>query len=320
MENQSKEQDKVQKKEEKKPLNFLKHNFWMITSIILLLALLAVMFWPSGVNKTKAGEELVTFLNERVGGGVTLKAVEDIGSLYEVTVVYRGQEIPVYITKDGKYFVQGATEIAPITGQAVENGAETSSQEIPKSDKPKIELFVMTYCPYGTMAEKGLIPVIKELGNKIDAKIRFVHYFMHGDKEEQETYTQLCIREEQGNKFLDYLSCFLEDGNSTRCLTKAGIDKAKLDSCLTTNKSKEYYESDSELSEGYGVQGSPTLIINGVEVSSGRSPAAYLSTICSAFNSNQEECSKNLSTETPSPGFGSTTTTSSSQSSGGCGA
>ena len=80
---------------------------------------------------------------------------------------------------------------------------------------------------------------------------------MHGDKEEAETYNQVCIREEQSAKYLDYLTCFLEDGNSARCLTKAGVDQTKLNVCLSTNKSKEYYAQDSALSQEYGVQGSP---------------------------------------------------------------
>ena len=51
--------------------------------------------------------------------------------------------------------------------------ADTStSTTVPKSDKPLVELFVMAYCPYGTQAEKGLIPVIELLGDKIDASIK----------------------------------------------------------------------------------------------------------------------------------------------------
>ncbi|MBI2124670.1 thioredoxin domain-containing protein, partial [Candidatus Pacearchaeota archaeon] len=193
-------------------------------------------------------------------------------------------------------------ELMPITATGDATSQASSSQAI-KSAKPKVELFVMTYCPYGTQAEKGLIPALNLLGDKIDAKIRFVHYFMHGDKEEQETYTQLCIREEQSGKYLSYLECFLEDGNSARCLAEAGIDKTKLNSC-TESKAKGYYASDSALSNSYGVQGSPTLIINGQEASSGRSSSALLSAICSAFSNEPEECSEQVSSEDPAPGFG----------------
>jgi glutaredoxin len=185
---------------------------------------------------------------------------------------------------------------------------EESSTEVIKSDKPTVELFVMTHCPYGTQAEKGFIPAIKNLGSSIDAQVRFVHYFMHGDTEEAETYNQVCIREEQSAKYLDYLTCFLEDGNTTRCIKKVGIDQAKVNKCVSSGKAKEYYSFDSQLSEGYGVQGSPTLVINGVQISSGRDAASMLDSICGTFNNAPSTCGASLSSTSPSPGFGTGTT------------
>ncbi len=235
-----------------------------------------------------------------VGGGVEYIDYEDLGNIYQINVKYKEDEIPVYITKDGSYFVQG---ISPLTAQAIQEPQTVEQQEVPKSDNPRVDLFVMTHCPYGTQAEKGFIPVLELLGGEINGKIRFVHYFMHGDEEEQETYRQLCIREEQSNKFIDYLSCFLEDGDSNRCISKIGIDKAELDSCVS-GKAKDYYDEDSSLSQEHGVRGSPTLVINGQIVSSSRSPQAFFDTICSAFNTESSTCQESLSSETPSPGFG----------------
>jgi hypothetical protein len=60
----------------------------------------------------------------------------------------------------------------------------------------------------------------------------------------------------------------------------------------------------------YGVQGSPTLVINGAQISSGRDSAGLLKTICSAFNTAPSECQKQLSSASPSAGFGEGTDTS----------
>ncbi|MBU1622296.1 MAG: thioredoxin family protein, partial [Nanoarchaeota archaeon] len=60
---------------------------------------------------------------------------------------------------------------------------------------------------------------------------------------------------------------------------------------------------DQECNE-YGIQGSPGLVINGASVSSGRSPAEYLTTICAAFNEVPEGCDAELSAQSFSPGFG----------------
>ena len=200
----------------------------------------------------------------------------------------------------------------------------SSSQNIPKSDKPKIEAFVMAYCPYGTQMEKGLIPVVNLLGDKIDFEIKFVSYAMHPSQGEvEEELNQYCIQEEQNDKYLSYLSCFLEAGDGEGCLTKTGIDKTKLKSC-TDKTDKEFniianlndkskwsggrfpqfniYKTDNEK---YGVQGSPTLIINGQKSQSGRDSASLLNAICSSFNEAPEECSTDMTSfGTPAPGFG----------------
>jgi hypothetical protein len=175
----------------------------------------------------------------------------------------------------------------------------------------------MTHCPYGTQAEKGFIPFMDAFGENIDAKIRFVHYFMH-EPEETETPIQICIREEQSEKFIPYLKCFLEGNgvvdpnyglvmegkNSQECMKEVGVDEDKVQSCVDSGKWEEYYAVDSQLSQSYGVQGSPTLVINGVIVSSGRSPSAYQSAVCSSFNEAPEECDLALDSNTPNPYFG----------------
>ncbi len=305
----------------------VKKNPWMIVSVILavvVIVLLVMMYTSSSVSgKTVTGkvaaDNVVKFAQGQ-GLAATYTDVNDLGAFYEVNLSMNGQEFPVYVTKDGEKM---ATGLIPLTGSATTNPTTpTTPKEVTKSDKPKVELFIMTHCPYGTQAEKGIIPAYKALGAKADTKIRFVHYFMHGEKEETETYNQVCIREEQSAKFLPYLECFLEDSDSARCLTKAAIDKTKLNACLANDKkkAKEYYEVDKKLSNEYGVQGSPTLIINGGEASGGRDSASYLSSICSAFNTAPTaECSKQLSSASPSPGFGTSTAAAGSASAAQCG-
>ena len=293
-------------------------NPWMPATIILAIIVLVLIITNfTGITgnaitgnviaEEDAGDKIMNYLNARTGGGIEYVSAEDLGDIYEVTVKYQGQEVPVFITKDGEYFIQGAIPITTETQTPSQTQQTQQPQEVIKSDKPQVELFIMTHCPYGTQAEKGIIPVFELLEDKIDGSIKFVHYFMH-EPEETETPIQVCIRQEQSNKYLDYLKCFLEDGDSNKCLTQTKIDKTKLDVCIDS-KSEEYYNTDSTLSEGYGVGGSPTLVVNGEQVNSGRSSDAYLQTICSAFNTPPEECNQELDSESPSPGFGYSVTT-----------
>lgn len=310
----------------------IRHNPWVMSTIVLVV--LVVIVLVSGftgstgkvVSESKASDNLLGFLNTQTGGGVSYVSSEDLGLLYEITVQYNGQDIPVYVTKDGKYYVQGISELSSSeTSESTEN-----SQDIPKSDKPVIELFVMSYCPYGTQAEKGILPVLNLLGDKVDFELRFVYYAMHPSYGEvEENLREYCIQKEQEDKFNDYLECFLDEGDSDGCLVEVGIDTAKLDLCyaaadeefsVTANLEDEsswlsgrypLFDVDKELNEQYDIGGSPTLIINGEVVSSGRSPAAYLDTICQAFTEGNvpEVCETELISDSYVSGFGWTTST-----------
>jgi hypothetical protein len=69
----------------------------------------------------------------------------------------------------------------------------------------------MSYCPFGTQAEKGILPVVNLLKDKIDFKVKFVNYAMHGKKEIDENNLQYCIQKEEPNKYNSYLTCFLKE-------------------------------------------------------------------------------------------------------------
>jgi len=193
--------------------------------------------------------------------------------------------------------------------------------DLEKQEIPKVELFVMSSCPYGTQIEKGILPVVEALGDKIDFELKFCDYAMHGEQELQEELRQYCIQEEQNDKFIDYLKCFLKEGDSESCLTEIGIDTDALDTCVA-NTDDEYKVMENfadqstwkgsfptfnifkEEVDKYGVGGSPTFVLNEVNVPTGRSPAALLTTICQGFTDKPDECNIELSTANPTPGFG----------------
>lgn len=295
----------------------VKKNPWMLSSLALGVVALILLFLVSSggitgnaIGEKKVGENLINFIEAQQGAGSAevVSVVKESG-LYKVNVNVQGQLIPVFVSLDGKY---AFAQPIPLTGDALLNaGSQQVEQprDVPKSDKPKVELFVMSYCPYGTQMEKAILPVVSALKDKIDFKLRFTHFTLHGEKEDTEDFRQLCIREEQGTKLLPYIQCILNStdpyapADVNQCMKNTGIDTNKVDSCMKT-KAVDYYAVDSELSQGYGVQGSPTLVINGVQASSARSPSSVLSTICSAFNNEPTECNSNLPTQSASPGFG----------------
>jgi len=283
-------------------------NFWMIATIVLVILLLGTLIYNSltTISAKKAGQLLTTFAESQ---GVTLDVTKVVSKdgFYEVTAEIQGQSGSFYITKDGKYFT---SSILPITSSSASANTDSETAvEVPKSEKPKVELFIMSYCPYGTQMEKAILPVLTTLGSKVDATIRFTHFTLHGEKEDTENFRQICIRQEQPTKFLAYLQCTLNstDPNSpadpTACMNKLSINVAGVNSCIKS-KAADYYKVDSDLSQSYGVQGSPTLVINGVQANVARSPAAILEAVCAAYNNAPSECSTQLPTAQASAGFG----------------
>ena len=210
----------------------------------------------------------------------------------------------------------------PANVQLAQNNEPAPPPIVPKSDKPKAELFVMSYCPYGLQMEKAYLPAWDLLKKKADIDIKFVSYAMHGEKEVVENTVQYCIQSEQNDKFQNYLKCFTGSGNTESCQTSAGISKSKLNSCVAATNKKfaildklkdqstwlsgqfPIYPIHEGLNDQYGVQGSPTLIINGTEVQIARTPESVKQAICAAFNDAPAECDQTLSNNSYDPGFG----------------
>lgn len=323
-------------------LEKVRKNPWMLATIVLGVVLVVSLIIRSGgttgsiVSSDVAAQNLISFIEAQSGSAPELVSSQKNGSFYEVVVKYQGQDIPVYVSLDGNYI---APSIIPLNvqAQAATGGEQTSVQiDVPKSSKPKVELFVMALCPFGLQTEKGILPVVNLLKDKIDFKVKFVYYAMHDKTEIDENTRQYCIQKEQASKFNAYLACYLNEGKSEDCLTTAGIDKAKLDSCVASadkqfNITANYNNKDNWISgqfprydvnladnNKYNVAGSPTLVINGVEVSVGRDSASMLKAVCSAFTTEPSECSQTLSSTKPAAGFGYSASSSDSGANAGC--
>jgi protein-disulfide isomerase len=297
------------------------------------------------LSPDEAKAKALDFINKNLVQGTTasITSVTDYSdSLYKLSVQVGTNNIDSYMTKDGKQFFPQAMNIDDVNNGTVATGDSGSTPaapvvptDLPKNDKPKVELFVMSHCPYGTQIEKGIVPVMKTLGNKADIQIKFVNYVMHGESELVNNIDQYCINKEQPEKYTDFLSCFLKAGDATGCMASTGIDKKKHDACYSAtdkqynltadfnDKSKwngsfpTFAINDAE-NKAYGVQGSPTLVINGKQVESNRDSQSLLTTICAAFNNAPSECQTKLDTATPSAGFGEGTAAAGSGSAAAC--
>lgn len=304
-----------------------------IAAVIIIVAIVAGIVWSkkdlaNELSAQDASAKAETFINDFLmpsGSQAKILETSEEYNLYKM-IIDIGSEAPVesYVTKDGALFFPQALEIEKIN-QDENNGASANNNPaapvvVNKSDKPNIELFVMSYCPFGTQMEKGLLPVLELLGDKIDFTLNFNDYAMHEKKELDENLVQYCVQKEQPEKLTAYLSCFLEAGDRAGCLA-ANTNESKIQNCVSATdkefKVTENYNNKVDwkgnfpgfnvqkaANDKYNVGGSPTLVINEGTVSSARDSASLLRTVCAAFNNAPEECNTQLNSQSPTPGFG----------------
>lgn len=319
-----------------------KNKKMIVAAIILVVVIVGGLalkkYWTEKVDvgQDVIKEKVQNFIKENAPAGVKaeIKEVTKEGVLYKVNLEISAegagspQKVPFYVTRDGKRLTQQVIELDAKKEEAKQPAVTEKTEPEQKMDIPEVDLFVMSYCPYGTQIEKGILPVVKLLGNKIKFNLKFVDYAMHGEKEVNENLRDYCIQKTQPTKLNAYLECFLKKGEGTEsaCMKTAGVNVAQVNTCVSAtdkqfsvkanlaDKSKwsngtyPPFDVDKEAVLKYGVQGSPSLVINGTKVGASRDSASLLKLVCSGFNTQPKECSQTLSVTAPAPGFGEGTT------------
>jgi glutaredoxin len=302
----------------------------IVTSIIVIIAIALIgggIFYISkkknplgmlasisgAISSQEAGNKAIDFINKNlVKEGVTasLKEIKEESGLYKATIKITQkegeQDADVYVSRDGKFlFLNPPIEMKEI---------EKKPTEAPKTEKPDVKLFVMSFCPYGNQAEDLMKPVMNLLKDKIDVKLNYIvskdsdgkYKSLHGDQELNQDVREICVFKYQKDKFWDFVYKINEkctSQNADTCWEQQakdlGIDTEKIKSCQQTEANTLLAEEE-KLVQQYGVSGSPQLFINGVEYNGDRSSEGYKSGICSGFTTPPQECQQTLSTEASS--------------------
>lgn len=147
--------------------------------------------------------------------------------------------------------------------------------------KPEVELFVMSYCPYGVQAEQELLPFFEKYGNTIDFKLRFIvgkedtsaenaggqvqFTSLHGEPELVENKRQMVIAELYPDKLFDYLLCRADHLQEAwvNCAKDVGLDASRIAQAAAAEKVALALVEDIQRKEALNIKGSPTLVIDG---------------------------------------------------------
>jgi len=187
-------------------------------------------------------------------------------------------------------------------------GITVEEEYYPKQNRPDIQLFTRSYCPYCIKARQELHNLVKK---EFKDLIEFQPYYiaqiengeliaMHGEDELEENQRQICIGEIYGlGQWLDYTEIF--DGycfenpqdDQTECaniiIMKEQLDQIQIDSCIPELGYK-YAIEHAKKALANDIYASPTLLVNGQEVTGARTKQEYRKIICASFTTRPDAC------------------------------
>ena len=179
----------------------------------------------------------------------------------------------------------GFTEVVALHTKDVDHSREPMNLEelltsrIARMGKPTLELFVMSYCPYGVQAEEKIIPTVKKFGDAIDFKLQFIaqekkepsaqditpFVSLHGYPEVAENIRQLLIAQEYPDRYLDYVLCRGKklDKSWEACAQKLGINVARIQALFDAPEAEQLFRENIRRATELGVRASPTILVDG---------------------------------------------------------
>ncbi len=136
-----------------------------------------------------------------------------------------------------------------------------------------VELFIMSYCPYGVMAVNELKRLQEAFGKDVKVEIHYVLAnedgeirSLHGEEEILEDARQLCVAKSAAAKLLPYMWCLYKDGEAAdpkTCLQSVGLKADEIEACATGEAGKQMLLAETKLAETLEIEASPTWIVHG---------------------------------------------------------
>jgi len=178
----------------------------------------------------------------------------------------------------------GFAEVVELHTKDVDHSRESMNLEellasrIARMGKPTLELFVMSYCPYGVQAEEKIIPIVKAFGDTIDFRLQFIaqekatpsaqditpFVSLHGYPEVAENIRQLLIAREYPDRYLDYILCRGKklEKSWEDCAEKLGIDVAKIQALFDSPEAEQLFRENIRRAAELGIKASPTILVD----------------------------------------------------------
>lgn len=168
-----------------------------------------------------------------------------------------------------------------------------------KDARVRVELYVMSLCPFGVQAGNGLLPTAKKYEKQIDLRLGFIvsaepgapgqppkFRALGGEPEVRENIRQLCAKELAPKRYFDYILERNKDYRSQDWRTPAkavGLDPAALERCADGPQGRDLLINNIPAAQERQATASPTIYIDGASYVGGRTPEAFEWVICEAL-------------------------------------
>jgi hypothetical protein len=281
-----------------------------------------------GSSKKQLAQKAVDFINNnglsQLPASLSGDVVEQNG-LIKFKIKIGTNEFDSYLSKDGKLLFPQAIKIEDTNSELSNTGSQPTEEQkrqaaeaIQKTDNPMLEAYVVSACPFGVQMQRAMADAINSVPDLAKyVKARYIGNVsedgknieaMHGAAEAAENLRQICIREEQPNKYWNYISCYIKAGEASSCEKTASVDSSALSGCVANSaRGIAYAKKDFDLNTKYNVEGSPTLILGESLIDEsmfgGRSSDGIKNIVCAAFNSKPAFCSQTLNTTEAAASF-----------------
>jgi len=306
------------------------------TPLIVILGLAAVflllkIFNIGGGDLNTLKTKTIPTAIQKVLGDSSRKfkvnSLKEVSGLYEFELEFTdgNGKFTSYMTKDSKILFTSGIKLDTLNAKGGASSSQAEAKkltcnDVKKSDKPNLTAFVVSNCPFGLQMQRVFKAALNEapemeqsitiryLGSVDNGKITS----MHGDEEAKENLRQICIREEQKEKYWPYVNCYMQAGKTDECLASSGVDQASMESCTTdSNRGLKYAQADFDLANKYQIGASPTMLVNDQQVVSefdfgGRNPNALKEVLCCASNTKGAVCGKTLASASYATAFSTT--------------
>jgi len=142
------------------------------------------------------------------------------------------------------------------------------------NQKLHLELFVMSLCPYGNLAETVLLPWLKAHPGNVSLSLQYIaendgsgFQSLHGPNEVSEDMRQLAILNLYPARLNDYLACrsanYTDPNGWSSCFTNLSLDPDEISQLAQSSQIADSLRTSLTRANNLGVQASPTLYLNG---------------------------------------------------------